>query len=449
MNGKTWTQSEDAFILTHFGRISYREIARRLDPSLTRHQIRGRHIRLIERHIQGAQQGETARGAPIDGTAVETSETNNRLHCVTKSAEIKTLEDLIAYAQVDMKKWHCVRQVVNKWEVGAVVDKVVIIKPLFQVKAWFEPIGETERSEDIRTSLIAEMKQHSPRYAPIQYPHIQESHEKYAVELFIPDPHHGKLCWKPETGDNWESALSERVYSIAIDTLMQRASGLAIDQIILPVGNDFFHTDLADGTTTAGTPQDSDTRWQKTFKRMRVMLVAKIEQLRTIAPVHVIVVPGNHDQAKMYYFGDALECWFNNCSDVSVDNGPRLRKYHGYGASLIAYAHGDKERPLNYPMLMAHEAKPLFAAAKYYEWHLGHLHKREEKKRAIADQVDTDTVDGVVLRRTPSLGGADAWHYGKGYVHSPREADLFLWGKTSGPVGHFTHHYWGDSERTA
>jgi len=50
-------------------------------------------------------------------------------------------------------------------------------------------------------------------------------------------------------------------------------------------------------------------------------------------------------------------------------------------------------------------------------------------------------------RRTPSLGGTDAWHYGKGYVHSPRQADLFLWGRETGPVGYHTYHYWGEVEK--
>jgi hypothetical protein len=72
-----------------------------------------------------------------------------------------------------------------------------------------------------------------------------------------------------------------------------------------------------------------------------------------------------------------------------------------------------------------------------------------ENKRAIADQVNTDTIDGVVLRRTPSLGGTDAWHFEKGYVHSPRQADLFLWGRESGPVGYYTHHYWGAGDKSA
>ena len=51
------------------------------------------------------------------------------------------------------------------------------------------------------------------------------------------------------------------------------------------------------------------------------------------------------------------------------------------------------------------------------------------------------------MRRTPSLGGTDAWHYGKGYVHSPRQADLFLWGRETGPVGYHTYHYWGEVEK--
>ena len=467
-----WRREDDQYILDYFGKLTYSEMGRRLGDGMSRHHIRGRHLRLQEwlaqwkrknphlsdrkallQFLQELHERPTLPTTPeprrtTGGTTVERTQTQDHLSYVAKSTEIKSVEDLIRYAKIDITKWKCVRQVVNKWEVGAVIEKRIVTQPLFQVKAWFEPIGEQESPAAIRRALIDEIKRHAPTFPRLKFhPHVSLSTETNAAELFIPDPHHGKLCWAPETGNNWDSSISERTYSLAIDSLMARTHGLNIDLILLPIGNDFFHTDTPQNTTTAGTPQDVDGRWQKTFRRMRKMLVTKVEQLRTIAPVKLIIVPGNHDETKMYYLGDALECWFHNCSNVEVDNLPKLRKYQAYGISLIGYAHGDKEKMVNYPMLMAHEAKQLFAQTKYYEWHLGHLHKREERKRVIADQVNTDTIDGVVLRRTPSLGGTDAWHYGKGYVHSPRQADLFLWGRETGPVGYHTYHYWGEVEK--
>src|ERR1035437_2693810 len=465
-----WTREDDTFILNNFGKIGFSEMGRRLGDGMTRHQIRGRYWRLVEGerewvkktpashhkpdvhrlfltdlHCHGLTIPESAIAA---GNSLEKVETSDSLNLTSKSTTIKSIEDLVAYAKIDLTKWKCVRQVVNKWEVGAVIDKLIVVKPLFQVKAWFEPVGFDDNPAAIRKALVRELNLHSPHIPAIK-PRPRLNSEFMAAELFIPDPHHGKLCWGPETGSNYDSSISERIYSEAVDVLMARTAGLNIDQIIFPIGNDFFHTDTPENTTTAGTPQDVDGRWQKTFRRMRLMLVKKIQQLRAIAPVRIIIVPGNHDQTKIYYAGDALECFFHNTPDVTVDNLPCLRKYHPYGVSLIGYAHGDKERLLNYPMLMAHEAKQQFAQAKYYEWHLGHFHKRMENKRAIADQVNTDTIDGAVLRRTPSLGGTDAWHFGKGYVHSPRQADLFLWGRESGPVGYYTHHYWGATEKFA
>jgi hypothetical protein len=377
---------------------------------------------------------------PSRKPAIQRTETPEGIQLQTKSATIRSVDDLVKYADIDLTLWQCTRQVVNKWEVGAVVDEKLVTSPLFQVKAWFERIPGAADNAAARSALLAEVKRTAPSF-PALPRRPRYGGEPMAAELFAPDPHHGKLAWHGETGTNYDAAISERIYSDAIDNLVGRLAGLNIEEIIFPIGNDFFHTDTPQGTTTGGTPQDVDGRWMKTFRRMRQTLIRKIGQLRQVAPVRVIIVPGNHDETKMFYLGDALEGWLSKCHGVTIDNRPTLRKYHSYGISLIGYAHGDKERPADYPMLMAHEAKAQFSRAQYYEWHLGHLHKREEHRRAIAHQITTDTVNGVVIRRTPSLGGTDAWHYGKGYVHAPRQADLFLWGKESGPVGYHTFHY--------
>lgn len=326
--------------------------------------------------------------------------------------------------------WQRTAKVVTMWSVS--------------VKLKRRQATATENLAAAKDVMMAEMKAMAPTYNTIIYPHVAPSLESFAVELFAPDPHHGKLAWAPETGSNWDSNLSESVYGMAIDHLMARARDLPISLIYLPLGNDFFHTDTPNNTTTAGTQMDTDTRWKKTFKRMREMIVRKVEQLRTIAPVKIVIVPGNHDETKMFYLGDALECRFCNCPDVQVDNTPPLRKYDQFGITLLGWAHGDKEKALNYPMLMAHEAKAMFAQSRYYEWHLGHLHTRKENTRAIADQVNTDTIDGVVIRRIPSLCGTDFWHHGKGYAHSPRQADMYLWSDQRAYAGHFSYSYFGE-----
>jgi hypothetical protein len=42
--------------------------------------------------------------------------------------------------------------------------------------------------------------------------------------------------------------------------LLKRTSTYPLAEILLVVGNDLLHTDSRSNTTTAGTPQDTDSR---------------------------------------------------------------------------------------------------------------------------------------------------------------------------------------------
>jgi hypothetical protein len=506
MASQIWSYEIDSRILSKGKGATYVNVAT-LTGAATRHQVRGRHLRLkawmkqwlkdnpasksspdrtelflkylhgpegIQRHRPKVKDpaAPTAR-MPDDAEVSYAVGTDTQDVCV-KLVEAETqegaLEEAIKKAKVDLSVWHVERWKAKKYSgffrsrsfqtPGAVNDwrRQATVLEMWSVEVSFtrRSADKSEELDAIRESLLREVAEHSPALRPVRYPHIAINQERFSLELFAPDPHHGKLAWEAETGTNYESSLSEAIYSRAIDALMQRATGLAVEEILLPLGNDFFHVDTPENTTTAGTRQDVDSRWQKTFRRMKNTIVKKVEQLRQIAPVKIVIIPGNHDQSKMFFFGDTLESWFRNAANVTIDNTPPLRKYHNFGINLIGWSHGDKEKFLNYPMLMAHEAKQAFARSRVYEWHLGHLHKREEKRRtlnktgpAIQDRVMTDTIDGVTIRRVPSLGGTDAWHHAMGYCNSPRQADLFLWSKDRGLVGTFTYTYLGEAEKAA
>src|SRR5205823_4536537 len=137
--------------------------------------------------------------------------------------------------------------------------------------------------------------------------------------------------------------------------------------------------DTPEGTTTAGTRQDHDLRWQQTFLMMKGTVIEAIHRCREIAPVHVYSVPGNHDYHKTFFFGDTLASYFHNTAGVKVHNSPFPRKYHLFGCVLIGMTHGDQESPGDLPMTMALEVPELWAKAKHREFHSGHLHKIAKK----------------------------------------------------------------------
>jgi hypothetical protein len=261
-------------------------------------------------------------------------------------------------------------------------------------------------------------------------------------EIDIFDLHAGKLAWYQETGADYDLKVATRLNMAAVETLLARTKHLPIAKILLPVGNDFFHIDNPRNTTFNETAQDVDTRWQKSFLKMKQAMVVIIERCMEVADVHVLMVPGNHDRTRTFYLGDTLESHFRHCPQVLVDNSPPLRKYVPWGVNLLGFSHGDEEKHASLPMLMAQEVPDLWAASKYREWHLGHLHQTRQQ---VMNRTKTD--DGVVMRIIPSLSAPDAWHAMKGFK-SPRAAESYVHDPVQGLHSSYIFNYFGTAENT-
>jgi hypothetical protein len=212
------------------------------------------------------------------------------------------------------------------------------------------------------------------------------------------------------------------------------------DRILFVVGNDLFNSDNAYPvtTTTAGTYQQDDARWQKVFRAGKQLMVESIMKFREIAPVDVKVIPGNHDFQKSFYLGEALESFFHNDENVTVDNSPRTRKYYQWGKCLIGLAHGNRKDEGESRLInnMKHECAKEWGETMYREWHCGDIHHyRELKQRSSSKDLDkyAEDVDGVVIKYLRTLMFNDEWEAKKGYI-SQKGAHMFVWNKENGNV---------------
>lgn len=347
----------------------------------------------------------------------------------TRSHTIKSLKELLAHMEVDHEEWMVEKHVLNKWEVGAVLDGQIVIQPLFQVKAWLVRRRDVKQARVIFENMLKEFSAKAPARAAIKAPPANG----HLLEVSIFDIHYGKLCWSDETGQNYDMRIAARDYEVALETLLQRAKGFDISRILLPIGNDYFHTDNALNTTTKGTPQDVDGRWQKAFVGGRGMMARAIERCRKIAPVDVVMIPGNHDSERLFYLGEVLAGWFRRTPGVSINNEPKLRKYYRYGQNLIGYTHGDKEKMDSLPLIMATEEPKLWAETKFREMHLGHFHHKKDVRYQSSSEHN-----GVRVRVVPSLCPPDAWHKAMGYENL-RSAEAFVWGLDTGCVANLSY----------
>lgn len=240
------------------------------------------------------------------------------------------------------------------------------------------------------------------------------------LEIAVVDLHLSKLAWEPEVGENYDYKIAEKRYRNAIKYAYNRALEVQPGRILLPVGNDFFHTDTIEGTTTAGTLQDYDGRWQKQFQRGTELLIWTADLCSEIADVELLVVPGNHDKMTSYFALMVLNAWFKDRDDVKINMDPKTRKYIEFGKNLIGFTHGDKEKKRLYGNMQV-EAPQSWGRTKYREFHVGHLHHEV-----------TNEEHGVIVRYLSTLTGTDAYHFEHGYVGSQQKSQAFLWHKNRG-----------------
>lgn len=354
---------------------------------------------------------------------------------------ITTLEQLIRVCEIDTMYWEIERWICNKWEVGAAPRATghsknwkresadVVITPLFQVKVWLRKRAVELRASSHAQDLIKEAKEFAPKYPKIKY---QKHENGLLYEVQIPDIHFGRLTWAEESGENYDIKIAKQVVDDVIDRLLNYTQHFEIDKILLPLGNDFFNVNNTQNTTSHGTPQQEDVRFQKTFRFGRELVVNIIDKCSTIAPVDVLVIPGNHDEERMFYLGDALESWYHANPNVNIYNQAKKRKYYRFGKVLLGFTHGAYEKQSKLPLLMAMEAAQDWAKSEFREWHLGHQHNKKDVVYFADESV------GVVVRVLRAIASPDAWTHDHAYVGAERAAESFLWHPDNGLLAQFT-----------
>lgn len=356
---------------------------------------------------------------------------------------VPSIEEVMEKYSVNQDEWKVASFEVTDWQMGrkdihkdlswvdGVVDGYVKDSGMIN-RVWLHRINVkfARKTEEIRTNgvleeLIADAKEYAPVYKKINYPEYDYS-DGLLYEMAILDAHLGRLSWHEESGEDYDLKLAEKsIYSV-VEKMLSHAKNYPVSRILLPWGNDLMNVDNMFNTTTKGTPQQEDTRWQKTFRKVRQLSVNIIESCSQIAPVDVLIIAGNHDRQRMFYLGDSLESWFNNNPNVSIDNLATLRKYYLYGKTLLGFTHGSDEGLKRLPMLMPLEVPELWAKSNYREWHTGDKHRKYDTSE-----------DGVVIRILRALTPPDAWTTSKGFAGSLRSAESFLWSHEDGLVAQF------------
>jgi predicted phosphodiesterase len=340
----------------------------------------------------------------------------------SKNENVRTLEDLLEICNVDLEYWEVERHIINKWEVAA-KDSVGDLRhsPLYQVKAWLKK-REVKNAEEVVNYFKKSLQSISPT--------IQKRNAggKYMYEISIPDLHLAKLGWEPESGQDYDVNIAANLFRSAVKDLLNRVNLDEVCKVLLPVGNDFFNSEGLSGATTAGTRQDDDSRWQKSFSVGCNLIAEVVDELSKKVNVDIVIVQGNHDFERDYYLGEFLRAWYRGNEAVNINNSPKSRKYVEFGENLILFTHGNEEKQSELPLLMATE-HPSFSKCRFRTAHLGHLHQT----RVVENK-------GVTVKILPSLCASDAWHKIKGFCGNRRSAMGFLYDPVYGEVANYYYN---------
>jgi hypothetical protein len=403
-------------------------------------------LKMEELDLTGAARNDLR--AEQEFATYEQDDEHGFINVICASRRMLTKEEVIAQFRVDMTQWEVERFKVKtsegyrkdrkvRWVVkdGSVLEGDVddsgkmLVVPLYHIEVRFVRKTEEIRGRLALEDLIAEAKAAAPRFSPIK---TVRSKDGMLYEIGMPDLHFGRLTWDEESGENYDIRIARAMVRQVLGELLGFAAMFKIERILLPLGNDFFNVNSREETTTHGTRQQEDTRWQKTFRAGRLMAVEMIDACAAVAPVDVVIMPGNHDEERIFYLGDALSCWYHATKRVQVDNRAVKRKYYTFGANLIGLTHGYYEKVKSLPALMPLEVPDLWAASRFREWHTGDKHHKEDLVHK------TDENLGVVVRILRSLAPADAWTFDKGFVGALHAAEGFLWHPENGLQAQFT-----------
>jgi len=348
--------------------------------------------------------------------------TENTWDISLPQTRISTLDALIAHCKIDLGAWTIDRWVCNKWEVGTAFQGKIITEPLYQVKAWLKKKVSVITAKQEIEALKELAKTWAPRYRAVKRPKKQSGN---LLEINITDHHFGKLAWGKETGhEDYDTDIAERLWDDATNTLLARVSEYNFDQIVFVLGNDLLHADTKFGTTTHGTPLDTDSRYHKNFGIAKEAAIRSIEKLLSVAPVRIIVMPGNHDELSAFHLGDSLDCWFHKCSEVQVQNEPTPRKYLEWGTVMLMWTHGYKGKLSQYPAVMSAEQPEMWGRTTIREVHTGDKHQRR-----------LEEFHGVAVRILPTLCAPDDWHSRMCFVGNQRMSEAYVWSKAEGLIG--------------
>lgn len=324
-----------------------------------------------------------------------------------KEDELKNPISLLKAHGFDSKEWELVSARNNIWNVYSKQDGIqelysskIVVKPreraidYDRINEWFEKLDRKYSLPDVKTSN-------------------EYLTGNKCLLIDIADLHLNLQATMFSTGNEYNCEIAEKLFFYVISDILSRVEKYQFNKIIFVVGGDMLNGDNLSGSTTKGTPQDSDLLYFDAVEKLYAMTIKAIDILEQKAPVDVIYISGNHDRLSGFKLAKFIDAWYRNDKNVFVDYSPLPRKYVKFGRTLFAFSHDGNIKTL--PRLIADEAREYWSDIDTTEVFLQHLH---------TEQVLTEEYN-MRIQRLPTISAKSDWTVDKGFG-SKRQCKTFI-----------------------
>lgn len=289
---------------------------------------------------------------------------------------------------------------------------------------WVKSTLDQQQLEATIRAAVDALAKDVKRAKPIKAP--SSSIDDLCVQYTLTDCHVGMRSWAPETGDDWDLGIAERVLCGAFDHLVGASPKAAVG-VVNQLG-DFLHYDsLTPITPTSGHILDADGRYSKVIAvAVRILRYVIDAALRKHERVIVIMAEGNHDMSSAVWLRHLFSLLYENEPRVQVLNSEMPYYVYQHGETMLAYHHGHMKKNDQLPQLFAAQYPRIWGDTTKRYAHTGHLHHVEEKEHP-----------GMTVIQHPTMAARDAYAARGGWI-ADRQITSITYHKKYGQVARNT-----------
>lgn len=335
--------------------------------------------------------------------------------------ENKTPDVILKKFGYDEESWEVVSWTFGKWEVAIKDEKQNRV--CTTIRARIKPRTEKNIPMEKYVSVAKEVFEKEIKPIKVVSKKQCEGLDKNKLlELTGIELHLGKMSWSGETGQDYDKNIARERFNTIYSEIMEQQEIEKCNTCLLCIGNDFFNSDTVNATTTKGTPQTNDLRWQKLFniglELYTQMILGLSDRFNNI---EVRLQSGNHDKMASFYLYMALSCYFKDVKNIHFSQDYKDVQCFLWGKCGIFFSHGDSNLKRLIKSIPA-EFYEEWGKTTFRELHLGHLHK----------EVVVDDDSGMITRRIGSPTATDQWHYEERFIGATQKYQTFVWDKEKG-----------------